>query len=234
VAIIFLLLSVSLDSLKLLIENTKDFNCLLKLNDEYRRLGLFDTANKYLKNYEKLFGFEEEAQLNYLIGENLFFKCALLNAREQYLITVARFSNARYANESLERLHLFESARKDTILLKKLARSIYFYEIKDFKHSEDSLKALIKTSIGDYALYYLSLIYYQNKNFDQALSALEELHRDFPANRIHQAILLKAEIYFSIGRERDGIKILQDIIIKKPNSPIGIRAREILKERNKK
>ncbi|MEO0190950.1 MAG: hypothetical protein ABIL18_08210, partial [candidate division WOR-3 bacterium] len=144
-----------------MIEINPDYHCILELNNAYRRSWLFDSANNYLKKYEDRFGFEEQAEFNYLIGENLFFKGELLSAREQYLKTAAKYSNAKYANDALERLYLFESARKDTLLLKKLGKVINLYEIGELKPAEDSLRNLIKTVIGDYALYYLALVYYQ-------------------------------------------------------------------------
>ncbi|MEO0095822.1 MAG: tetratricopeptide repeat protein [candidate division WOR-3 bacterium] len=218
------------DSLKSLIEINPDYHCILELNNAYRRSWLFDSANNYLKKYEDRFGFEEQAEFNYLIGENLFFKGELLSAREQYLKTAAKYSNAKYANDALERLYLFESARKDTLLLKKLGKVINLYEIGELKPAEDSLRNLIKTVIGDYALYYLALVYYQKNEYNQALSALEQLNKDFPSSCIHQAKLLVAEIDLKIGREKEAIKILEDLVIKYPNFPVGIRARDILKK----
>ena len=217
------------DSLKGLIENNLNVSSVVELNDEYRRLRMFDSANIYLKKYEIQLGYEEQAQVNYLMGDNLLFNGELLSAREQYLKTVAKFSNAKYANEALERLHLLESARKDTVLSKKLVKSIYLYEIKEIKSAEDSLKSLVKTGVGDYALYYLSLVYFLKVDFNQALSALEQLNKDFPAHRIHQAKLLMAEVYIRMGKETEGRKMLEELIIKHPNSPVAVKARELLR-----
>uniref|UniRef100_A0A7V0Z4C7 Tetratricopeptide repeat protein n=1 Tax=candidate division WOR-3 bacterium TaxID=2052148 RepID=A0A7V0Z4C7_UNCW3 len=228
--IILCLFFTEIDSLKNLIAIKLEYQYIIELNNAYLKSGLFDSANDCLKKYEERFGFEEQAGINYLLGENLFFKGELLSAREQYLKTVARFSSARYANEALERLYLFESARKDTILLKRLAKSIYLYEINELKPAEDSLKKLIKTGLGDFALFYLSLAYDKKNEFNQALSALEELKKEFPANRIHRAKILVAEVYIKMGKLQEGIKILEELVIKYPNSPIGIRAREILKK----
>ncbi|MGB9720285.1 MAG: tetratricopeptide repeat protein [bacterium] len=219
----------AIDSIKNLIEDNQNFTLIIELNDNYRKLEMFDSANAYLKKYENQYESEEQAQLNYLIAENLFFKGELLLAREQYLRTVAKFSNARYANEALERLYLFESARKDTVLFKKLIRSIYHYEIRKLKMAEDSLRALVNTSIGGYALYYLALIHNDKKEFGHALSALEQLNKDFPANRIHQAKILTAEIYYEIGKKKEAVKLLEELVVKYPNAPIGIKARELLK-----
>ncbi len=227
--IVLILFLGPIDSLKNLIEVKHEYLYLIELNEAYRRLGLFDSANDCLKKYENRFGFEEQAEINYLVGENLFFKGELLASREQYLKTVARFSNARYANEALERLHLLESARKDTTLLKRLIKSIYWYEINNLQTSEDSLKKLTKTHLGDFALFYLSLVYVKRNEFNQALAALEELKKEFPANRIHRAKILVAEIYIKMGKEQEGIKLLEELVVKYPNSPVGIKAKEILK-----
>lgn len=218
----------NIDSLKAQFENNPNLLLMIELNRAFLYLRMFDSANTYLKKYENQFGFEEQTQLNYLMGDNLLFKGNLLSAREQYLKTAARFSSAIYANEALERLHLMESARKDTMLLKKLVAGIYLYEIKDIKSAEDSLKNLIKTPIGDYALYYLSLVYALKGEQNMVLSTLEQLQNDFPAHRIHQAKLLLAETYIKIGKKSEGRKILEDLVIKHPNSPTAIRAKVIL------
>lgn len=218
----------NIDSLKAQFENNPNLLLMIELNRAFLYLRMFDSANTYLKKYENQFGFEEQTQLNYLMGDNLLFKGNLLSAREQYLKTAARFSSAIYANEALERLHLMESARKDTMLLKKLVAGIYLYEIKDIKSAEDSLKNLVKTPIGDYALYYLSLVYALKGEQNMVLSTLEQLQNDFPAHRIHQAKLLLAETYIKIGKKSEGRKILEDLVIKHPNSPTAIRAKVIL------
>ncbi|MEO0161928.1 MAG: tetratricopeptide repeat protein, partial [candidate division WOR-3 bacterium] len=143
--------------------------------------------------------------------------------------TVAKYPNARAANDALERLHLFESVRNDTTTLKRFARAIYLYEIKDWESAQDSLKNLSRTGIGDYAWYYLALIYEKRGEYNQALSALEQLIRDFPASRIHQTRLLVAEIYLKTGKKKEGVKILEELVVKYPNLPVGIRAKERLK-----
>lgn len=230
ISILFTEINPNIDSLKILFEKKTDFQALVELNRVYQNLKMFDSANIYLKKYENQYGSEEQAQLNYLIGDNLLFKGELLPAREQYLKTVARFSSANYANEALERLHLMESARKDTILLKRLARVIFLYEIKDTKSAEDSLKNLIKTVVGDYALYYLALVYASKGEQNMVLSTLEQLEKDFSGHRIHSAKLLMAETYFRLGKKLAGKKMLEELVIKYPNSPSAIRARELLKQ----
>lgn len=225
---IFLQLLTPIDSLKHLVEKEFSFNHIIELNRSFIKSRLFDSANTYLSKYAERFDKEAQAHLNYLIGDNLFFKTELVSAREQYLRTAARFSNTRYANNALERLYLFESSRRDTLLLKRFARAIYLFEINDLRLAEDSLKNLIKTTIGDYVLYYLSLLYTQKNEYHQALSALEQLSKDFPASRIYQAKILTAEMNFKIGREKEAVRILEDLVIKYPNLPVGIRARETL------
>ncbi len=222
-------LNTHIDSLKTLLEQSLNFQDLLELNNAYQHLRMFDSANIYLKKYENKFGFEEQAQLIFLIGDNLLFKGELLSAREQYLKAVAKFSSAKYANEALERLYLLESARKDTLVLKRFLHSVYLYEIREIKMAEDSLKALIKTTAGEYALYYLSLIYVSRNELGKALSALEQLNADYPENQIYHAKLLMAEIYQKNGKEKEARKLLEDLIVKHPNSPAAIRARELLK-----
>jgi tetratricopeptide (TPR) repeat protein len=229
--ILFQLNSSEIDSLKNLIAHNPDFSLITALNNYYIRSGMFDSANVYLKKYEDRYAFEEQAQLNYLMAENFLFKGDLQSARDQYLRTVARFSNARYANEALDKLHLLESTRKDTVVLKRFIKAIYSYETGEINLAEDSLKILVNSTVGDYALYYLAMVYHHRKDHNQALSALEQLKKDFPANRIHEAKILIAEIYFELGKEKDAKKILEEIIVKDPSGPISIKAREILRNK---
>lgn len=219
-----------IDSLKNLIKNNPQLNLILELNNLYRLSAKFDSGNIVLKEYEKNARPEQRPYLIYNIGENSLFAGKILEAREKYLETVARFSKSEIANEALERLYLIEIGQKDTTLLKRLAKSICLFETAQLDIAEDSLKGLLKTSLGDYSYYYLALVYNGKGDLPLALSALGELNKNSPEHKIHKATFLAAEINLALGNKKNAQKILEDLIIIEPNSIYGVRAREMLKD----
>ena len=231
--IFFLLLinniDVKIDSLKAALEQNPDIRTIIQLNKYYLQKGELYNGIKLLKDYEGHFT-SEKSIIIYKIGENYFFAGKIILARQEYLRLVGRFPNAEIANDALMRLFLIEQARKDTVLLKRMANSIYLFEIDQFDAAEDSIKSLLKTKIGDYAYFYLTVLYNKKDDLAQTLSALNELNNSFPDHTIFNAVLLLAEVNLKLGNKEDAQNILEDLIIKEPTSIYAVRAREILKE----
>jgi len=219
----------TIDSLETLLDQNPQIQIVLELNKCYLRTGNYTSGIHLLLEYEKNFNPEEKSVIRFTIGDNYFFAGKMLEAREEYLKLVSRFPQSQVANDALERLYLIEFARKDTVLLKRLAHAIYLYEIKEFDSADDSLKHLLKTTIGPHAYYYLALLYKSNDDLPQALSALEELNENFPEHKIHKAILLIAQIHLHLDNRKEAQKILEDLIIKEPTSIYAARARQMLK-----
>ena len=219
-----------IDSLKMLLDKQPEVSTVIQLNKCYLQKGEFSNGINLIKKYEERFESEGKPILIYCLGEDYFFAGKIILARDEYLKVVSRFPDSEIANNALERLYLIEYARKDTSLLKRLANSICLYETEQFDIAKDSLTVLLKTIIGDYAYYYLALLYYTEGKLPLALSALYELNNSFPEHKIRNATLLLVEINLRLNNKKDAQKILEDLIIKEPNSIYAARARRMLKE----
>jgi len=220
----------AIDSLRALINARPQLNVILELNSLYRITGEFDSSIALLKNYEKKALTDEKPLLFYTLADNYFFVGKILNARDSYVQTVGRFSKSEIANNALEQLYLIEMGRKDTVLLKRLTRFICYFETSQLRMAEDSLKSVFNTKLGDYAYYYSALLYKEKNELSLALSALNELNIKFPDNKIHRATLLTAEIYLDLKNKKEAQKILEELIVKAPETIYAIRARKLLAE----
>ena len=166
----------------------------------------------------------------FTIGDDHLFAGNILLAREAYLKLVAIYPSSEHANDALERLHLIESVRKDTVFLKRLTHSMFLYHTDQLHTAEDSLKNLLETKLAAHAYYYLALVYRKKSELPLALSALKELNKSFPDHKIHNAILLLAEILIKCKSKKEAKEVLENLIVEKPTSVYAIRAREILEE----
>jgi tetratricopeptide (TPR) repeat protein len=231
---LFFSLENKIDSLKTLLNQTPEINIVLEINKYYLVTNEYENGIRFLKNYEKDVALEEKPIILYHIGDDYLFAGKMIEARNMYLKLVGRFPRSTYANDALARLHLIEDTRRDTILLKRLVSSICLYETEQFNIAEDSIKNLLKTKIASYAYYYLALLYETTGELSLALSALVELNESCPEHRVYDAHLLHARINLKLDNEKDARQILEDIMIREPNSIYAVRAREMLKEINKK
>ena len=84
--------------------------------------------------------------------------------------------------------------------------------------------------IGALAYYDLALLYMRKDDLSQALSSLKELNKSFPSHKIHNAVLLLAEIYLQLNDEKEARGILEDLIVKAPASIYAVQARQMLKQ----
>jgi predicted Zn-dependent protease len=123
---------------------------------------------------------------------------------------------------------MIESARLDTTIFKFLGYSIFLHQSGQLNAAKDSLKNLVKTRLGDYALYYLALTFIKQENLGQALSALDNLTISFPDHKIHNAILLQAGIYIDLNKEKEARAILEELIVREPTSIYAVKARGML------
>ncbi|MEO0215833.1 MAG: tetratricopeptide repeat protein [candidate division WOR-3 bacterium] len=229
--ILFLiLLNSTIDSLKEQLKESNEFELVLKINNLYLAENKSDSANLFLRECEKKLCPSYHPLINFLIGENLFFAGRILEARESYLLTASRFTSHEIANDALERLYLIENARGDTANLKRLARAILFIEIDKTKDARDSLRELINTRVGGYALYYLGLVNFNEDQFDLALKFLMQLDRDFIEHKFPRAKILQARVLIKMGRKKEAREVLEELIIKDPASVYAIMAREILEK----
>jgi TolA-binding protein len=220
----------TVDSLKSILEQNPNMLAVIELNKRYLQRDEFDNGIVLLEKYESEFTQAEQPLLMYVLANNYFFAGKVVQAREEYMKLISRFPHSEIANDALERIYLIEEARKDTILLKKLAYSICLLETEQFTRVTDSLKVLLKTTVGPYAYYYLALLYYTDDELALALATIQELNKSFPEHTIAPAFLLLAEIHLKLGTKNEAQKILENLIIKNPSSIYALRARQMLQE----
>ncbi len=219
-----------IDSLKALLNERPQLQTILELNSSYIAIDDFDEGITLLRQYENRFGSGGKPVFILAIGDDYFFAGKIVTAHAEYLKLVKHDPRSEYANDALERLYLIESARKDTMLLKKFAYAICLFQTDRLQAAEDSLKNVLKTKVGAYAYYYLALVYMKREDVPLALGALQELADVFPDHTIHYADLLLAEILLQSNNENRARQILEELIIDEPTSIYAARARELLKE----
>jgi TolA-binding protein len=203
---------------------------VIELNKRYLQRDEFDNGILLLEKYETEFTQAEQPILMYVLANNYFFAGRIVPAREEYIKLISRFPRSEIANDALERIYLIEQARKDTVLLKKLAYAICLLETEQLERGGDSLKVLLKTTIGAYAYYYLALLYYAQDELALALATLQELNTSFPEHTIDTVFLLLAELHVQLSNKKEAREILENLIIKNPGSIYALRARHMLQE----
>jgi tetratricopeptide (TPR) repeat protein len=203
---------------------------LVELNRRFCSEGRFDEAVKMLGACEEYAPVGEKGMINYLIAEDHLFAGKIIDARQHYLMTAARFSGTAIANDALDRLYLIEVCRRDTALMKRLVRALCCQETSRLVEAEESLKILIPTALGDYALYFTALNFEAQNRIPLALSALHELAAKFPGHTIHAAGLLAARLQVQLKNYKAAGAILESLIVEKPETIYAVQARAMLKE----
>lgn len=232
-AILFLLSTDStIDSLKALLAQRPQLPIVLELHNEYLSNQDFDSALQLLQLYETRFGSHERVTVSLLLGDTYLFSGDILSAREKYLRTVIRDPRSEYANNALEMLYLIETARDDTVALKRLGRALCFFQTQQYETAQDSLKQLLKTNIAPYAFYYLARIYEEQDNVPLAIGTLQQLNEMYPDHTIHSAYLYLAELYRRSDKSELAREILEEVMVGAPHSIYAVRAREMLSALN--
>jgi tetratricopeptide (TPR) repeat protein len=224
-------LSAKIDSLESVVSQYPQLASILELNMCYFLAGKDSLGIELLKkHYDRLDAYANASMSLYLAHDYLYTG-DILKARNEYLKLVSRYASSEFANDALERLYMIEKVRIDTVKFKSLGYSIFLYESDQLDAALDSLKTLIKTPLGDYALYYLALTYMKMDDLAQALSALDELNSSFADHKIHNAIILQAEIYIDLDKIKEARTILEELIVRAPNSIYAVKARALLENR---
>jgi len=218
------------DSLADLMRRQPGMTHATELNRRYCSEGRFDEAAKMLGAYEERAPVGEKGVINFLIAEDHLFAGKIIDARQYYLMTATRFSSTAVANDALERLYLIEVCRKDTSLMKRLVRTLCYQATSRLGLAEESLKILIPTALGDYALYFTAQNFEAQNNIPLALSALQELAVKFPGHTIHAADLLAARLNVQLKNYKTAGAILESLIVRKPETIYAVQARAMLKE----
>ena len=223
-----LTIDTKIDSLKASIHQNPRLETIIELNKCYFLAERDSLGIALLKEYSNRLGGHADALIALNLGDDYLYTGEILKARNEYLRLVNRYSGSEFANDGLERLYMIERARTDTMRLKILGYSIFLYESEQTEQALDSLKPLIKTRLGDYALYYIALTYIKRDDLGQALSALDDLNSLFPDHKVHNAILVQAEVYIGLGKVKEARTILEQLIVRAPSSIYAVKARTLL------
>jgi tetratricopeptide (TPR) repeat protein len=218
-----------IDSLTRELEREMHVSTIIALNRAYIQTEEYNRANTLLETYDNRVAWNEQALLHTLVGDNLFFAGSLLGAREKYLTVVSRYTKSPAANDALERLYLLETARIDTSALKGLSYCLSRMYCEQWQRAEDSLKQLLTTPLRQQVYYHLALLYRKKGDIPHALSILDEVEQEFPAHSLLVIPILRAEIYLLLQKNEDARKVLEDLIVKHPQTIYAVKARRLLK-----
>lgn len=224
-------LNTKIDSLNIVVKRNPQLLPVIELNRCYFLAGKDSLGIELLKKYSNRLGAYADALIALHLADDYLYTGDILKARNEYLKLVNHYSGSEFANDALEKLYMIEKARADKAKLKSLGYSIFLYQSDQTDAALDSLKPLIKTRLGDYALYYLALTYIKIDDLAQALSALENLNSLFPDHKIHNAILFQAEVYIGLDKKKEARAILEELIVRAPNSIYAVKARLLLENR---
>ena len=183
---------------------------------------------KLLTDYYDRLGTYANASIALHLADDYLYTGDILKARSEYLSLVNRYPDSEFANDALEKLYMIEKARADTLKFKSLGYAIFLLHSGQIDAARDSLKPLVKSKLGDYALYYLALTFIKLDDLPQALTALADLNSLFQEHKIHNAILLQAEVYIDLDKIKEARKILEELIVRAPNSIYAVKARALL------
>ncbi len=232
---IFLLLVLSIetriDSLENAYAESREFNTLLALHECYLATGQYHRSMSLLGQAERHF-YEDttKAKIMFELGDVFMFVGEIAKAHDQYLRLVSRYPKMNIANDAAERLYLIETARADTVALKRLGNVIRLCETAQYDEAADSARVLLRTAVGAYAYYYLALAYRGLGDLTLSLGALEELNTAYAGHKVYEAVFLQANIYLILGELARAQEILQDLVVKEPNTIYAHEARQRLEK----
>lgn len=232
IIVYFLLLAdptYDVDSLEAALAREVRLPTVLALNTCYLRRGEYTRALELMADSEKKLPPADRPVIVFHRGDNYLFAGGILEAREAYLGLVADYPSTDIANDALERLYLIEKNRKDMLLLKRLTRAMGLAYTAQYSAAEDSLRLLIPTDVGIYAYIFLAHAYTEQGELPLALGVFDELHAHLPDHTVDQARIAHSMLYLQAGDTLHARDILEDMVIKNPQSLFADRARELLR-----
>jgi TolA-binding protein len=102
------------------------------------------------------------------------------------------------------------------------------YETAQYLDAVDSARVLLNSLVGVYAHYYMALAYDAQDELPLSLSTIVELNEKYPKHSIHAATLLRADIYMRLDEPKKAREILEDLIVREPNTIYAFKARQKL------
>jgi len=229
----FLVLSIEtrIDSLEHAFDEKRQIETLLELNQCYIQTGQFHKSMTLLGQNERYFPKDaDRSRIMYQLGNVFMFVGEVNKAHEMYLQLMSRYPRLDIANDVAERLYIIETARDDTVQLKRLSNVIRLYETEQYTPAVDSARVLLKSTVAPYAYLYMALAYRGLGDLTLTLGVLEEMSEKFPEHRIHEAILLAADVYMILGKREDAEEMLKDLIVREPNTIYALKARQKLEK----
>jgi tetratricopeptide (TPR) repeat protein len=227
---LFLSLEARIDSLENSFEKNRQIETLLEISKCYIAAGEYHKSIEGLKKNERYFTKDvDKARMMYETGNVYLFAGDVSKAHGTYLGLMSSYPKIDIANDAAERLYLIETAQGDTVQLERLVNLVRLYETGQYGAAVDSARGLLKAPVGAHAYYYLALAYNAINDLSLALGALEELNKVYPEHRIVEAILSQSDIYVALGKEKEAREILEDLIVREPNSIYAWKARQRLK-----
>jgi len=229
--LLFLTLSIAtrIDSLENALDQTRQIETLVTLTKCYVATGEYQKGVELLRKNERFFPKEaDKSIIVYEQGNVFLFAGEIAKAHETYLGLLSRYPELYIANDAAERLYMIEIARDDTVGLRRLINVVRFYETAQYTIAADSARALLQSPVGAHAYYYLALAYQGLGDLPLTLGTLEELNRDHPKHRIFEATLLQADVYILLGKSKNASEVLEDLIVREPNTIYALKARQKL------
>lgn len=231
--LIFLTFSIAtrIDSLESVLAQTRQIETLVELTTCYIATGEYQKGIESLRKNERFFSKEvDKSIIIYQQGNVFMFAGEIVKAHETYLGLLSRYPQLEIANDAAARLYMIEIARDDTVSLHRLINVVRFYETGQYTLAADSARALLKSTVGAYAYYHLALAYQGLDDLPLALGTLEELNRVHKGHRIFEATLLQADVYMLLGKSGDAEEVLEDLIVREPNTIYALKARQKLEK----
>lgn len=229
----FLALSMEsrIDSLENAFSQSQQVQTLLELSKCYVGSGDYNKSMELLKKNERHFTKEiDKARLMYESGSVYMFAGEIAKAHDIYLRLIGTYPKLDIANDAAERLYLIEAARDDTAALGRMLNLVRLFETEQHEAALDTAKKLLKTQVGAYAYYFLALTYNAMGDLPMALGTLVELNKEYPDHRIIEALLLQADLYITLEKTKEARQVLEDLIVREPNTIYALKARQRLKE----
>jgi tetratricopeptide (TPR) repeat protein len=231
--IFFLLLNIEarIDSVEEVFAQNRQIETLLQLNQLYVTAGQFHKSLTLLGQNERLFRNDADiAMIKFELGNVFMFAGEIDRAHDSYLELLSRYPRLEIANNAAERLYLIETMLEDSIKMKRLINVVRLYETEQYDEAIDSARVLLGSRFGAHAYYYMALAYQGLGDLTLMLSALEELDKTYPENRIYEALFLRVSAYMILGKVKSAREILEDLIVREPNTIYTLRARQKLEK----
>lgn len=229
--LLFLNITPRCDSLEAVLARDLRIETLIELSRCYVAAAEYHKSIELLKRHERTFKKEtDKACLMYETGSVYMFAGDVVKAHDVFLRLLGGHAASEIANDAAERIYLLEMARDDTTQLRRLINVVRLFETRQHARAADSARGLLKTRVGAHAYYYLALVYEAQGDLPLASGALEEMKRVYPDHRVHESAILQADIYAGLGKMKEAVGILEDAIVRAPNTIYALKARQKLAE----